>query len=246
MSKLAWYQIDSFNEARRDRDPAGQLKQALVLDCFYYQKLAHLRDLEVEKENQRLKSLALEDANLAAKIQLLEGENKELDEYIQELNPVTHDLLKENEKKRMFHTEFLKKPENIQQHVDMLAKECEDWLIANKYEPILDTDIKKWDFAEQERQQKLNLTQSEKNAILSTMDVKLKIQLSKQKAKILKSDLNMIEHKQKLLKEDVIDLNQLEKDMVDSLTNCNSISYKQVVETKYYPKRRFIQYEGET
>ena len=38
-----------------------------------------------------------------------------------------------------------------------MIKESENWLETNDYAPVLDNDIKKWEFAEQEKIQKLRL-----------------------------------------------------------------------------------------
>ena len=56
-------------------------------------------------------------------------------------------------------------------------------------------------------------------------------------------DLYKIEHKQKLLTEDIVDLNYLEKEMQVTLENAG-ITYQSIVETKYYPKRRHLQYSS--
>ena len=52
-------------------------------------------------------------------------------------------------------------------------------------------------------------------------------------------ELKAIEHRKNLLQENTVDLNQLEKEMLATLEGCN-ISYKHVVTSKYYPKRRHI------
>jgi len=58
----------------------------------------------------------------------------------------------------LIQSEFLKSPEaNTKEHIQTMTKECEKWLETNGYAPVLDNDIKKWEFAEQEKLQKLRL-----------------------------------------------------------------------------------------
>ena len=80
------------------------------------------------------------------------------------------------------------------------------------------------------------LLQAEKDALMSVMDNKLKIEVAKQATLAKMAELKQLEHKQKLLQENVVDLNQMEKQMLETLEVCN-ISYKHVVDTKYYPMR---------
>ena len=98
----------------------------------------------------------------------------------------------------------------MKNHVLDLTKQSEAWLEANGYGPILDTDIKKWEFAEQERLEKLKFSQSQKDEMLNTMDSRKKISEKKESYNELTQQLTAIEHKSKLLQEDTVDLNQLE------------------------------------
>ena len=50
----------------------------------------------------------------------------------------------------------------------------------------------------------------------------------------------MIDRKKKLLREDMMDLNQLEEEMYGTMTRCG-VPLDQVVKTKYYPKRIYMQ-----
>ena len=105
---------------------------------------------------------------------------KEFHTYLTDLKPEVERIVSENDALCHIQSEFLKTPmTNMKQHVEALTKQSDDWLESNGYSPILDTDIKKWEFAEQERQEKLKLTQSQKDEILNTMDSRMKAQVKK-------------------------------------------------------------------
>lgn len=91
---------------------------------------------------------------------------------------MTDKIVKENDIQRMVQSEFLKKTENIQEHVSKLNMECDQWLEDNEYQPLEEVDIKKWEFSKEEKRQKQELTKSEKDTMLEAIDCKLKIQVA--------------------------------------------------------------------
>jgi len=75
--------------------------------------------------------------------------------------------------------------------------------------------------------------------MINTMDCRLITLAKKTLCKQLNQELKTVEHRKKLLQENLVDLNQLEKEMLETLDGCG-VNYKHVVTTKYYPKRRHL------
>lgn len=162
MNELAELQLDKFivdaKAKNKNLDAIASVKKALKEDQKHHELLLELKGLEVEKDQLVYAELQTKKAELIKKLELVEVEVKEFQKYISELQPEVDLCVTTNESQRLIQSEFLKSPEaNTKEHIQTMTKECEKWLETNGYAPVLDNDIKKWEFAEQEKLQKLRL-----------------------------------------------------------------------------------------
>lgn len=117
----------------------------------------------------------------------------------------------------------------IADKVKQLEFQCDEWCHDFGYKPILDIEVRKLKFHEEEESQARNLGQWRKECQLNSDQTAAKIEETKVSIGSLKGELDELKRRSRLLDEDLLDLISIEREMI-SVCESESVSIQTVIE----------------
>lgn len=122
--------------------------------------------------------------------------------------------------------------DNIKGKVGLMERQSDEWCESYGYQTIMDIDVKKHKFANEEVEQKENLMSLQKKSLLDAQASKLKVQEVEKNIGAIKAELQEANARSYLLDQDLLDLNTLEQEMIKVCVS-EAVNLQTIIEKVY-------------